>query len=171
MSAPHEASGLRVAPKPASEFAGSFEFPIHLGSDFLQTVTFDLPRASPLTLDEPAPLGTSAGPNPARLLAAAVGGCLGASLAFCLRKSHIAVAGISTTVRGTLLRNEHGRIRVGSISVLLEPVVAASDYDRIPRCLSVFEDYCVVTASIRSAVAVDVRVEPTLISSTAARAG
>jgi hypothetical protein len=62
-------------------------------------------------------------------------------------------------------------MRVGSISVLLEPVVAAADYDRMPRCLSVFEDYCVVTASIRSAIAVDVKVEPTLVAAAGAHDG
>lgn len=147
-----------------------FEFPIELGPDYLQRVTFDL-DAPPLMLDEPAPLGKGSGPNPARLLAAAVGGCLGASLAFCLRKSRVEVERIRTSVRGELARNERGRLRVSRIVVTLEPVVAAEDVDRVPRCVSVFEDYCVVTASIRAAIPVDVVIEPSAIGALEASAG
>jgi hypothetical protein len=39
-------------------------------------------------------------------------------------------------------------------------VVPARAQERMPRCLSVFEDYCIVTASIRAAIPVDVRVVP-----------
>jgi uncharacterized OsmC-like protein len=153
---------VRTAPVPSTHAAASdsFEISIDSGPEYLQTVSFDLPGAAPLVLDEPEPLGSGAGPNPARVLAAAVGGCLGASLTFCLRKSHVEVSGLKTTVRGLLARNDKGRHRVASLSVTLEPVVAASAQERLPRCVSVFEDYCVVTASIRSAIPVDVRVLP-----------
>ncbi len=39
-----------------------------------------------LVTDEPAPLGGAAGPNPSRLLGAAVANCLAASLPFAMRK-------------------------------------------------------------------------------------
>jgi uncharacterized OsmC-like protein len=42
----------------------------------------DLPGVAAITVDEAPPLGRAAGPNPAALLAAAVGNCLAASLLF-----------------------------------------------------------------------------------------
>ena len=47
---------------------------------FVSTFPFpDVPAATALTIDEPLPAGDGAGPTPAALLAAAVGGCLAAS--------------------------------------------------------------------------------------------
>lgn len=113
---------------------------------------------SALVVDEPPPLGTGGGPNPARLLATAVGSCLSASLLFCLEKSRVVVHGVHTKVVGTLKRNERGRLRIGALDVAL--VVEADDEEikRIARCIELFEDYCVVTASVRKGVDVNVTV-------------
>jgi organic hydroperoxide reductase OsmC/OhrA len=142
----------------------AFELTLELGEDYAQRATFDIAGAAPLLLDEPAPLGAGSGPNPARVLGAAVGACLGDSLAFCLRKAHVNVLRIRTTVRGVVVRNERGRLRIGRLDVTLEPEVPADQRARIPRCLGVFEDYCIVTASIRAAVPVEVTVTPVFVS-------
>jgi uncharacterized OsmC-like protein len=113
-----------------------------------------------LLLDEPEPLGEGRGPNAARLLAAAVGNCLSASALFCLRKARVDVRGMRTTVRASLVRTERGRLRVGAIQVEIHPEVAAADLDRIDRCLALFEDYCVVTQSVRDGLEVAVEVKP-----------
>jgi organic hydroperoxide reductase OsmC/OhrA len=113
-----------------------------------------------LLVDEPAPLGGGHGPNAARLLAAAVGNCLSASALLCLRKARIEVHGMRTVVRTSMQRNEHGRLRIGSIAVELSPVVAPDDAARIGRCLDLFEDFCIVTQSVRGGIDVDVQVTP-----------
>lgn len=113
-----------------------------------------------LVVDEPAPLGAGSGPNAARLLGAAVGNCLAASLAFCLQRSRIELRGLSVDVRGTIVRNEQGRFRIGGVAVRLAPDVAADDAERMQRCLGVFEDFCIVTQSVRQGLQVDVAVEP-----------
>src|SRR5688572_13636200 len=79
----------------------------------------ELPGALPLTLDEEPPLGGGAGPNPAAVLASAVGGCLAASLLFCLRKARIAPDHLSADVAAHIVRNDAGRFRVGRIDVEL----------------------------------------------------
>ena len=112
----------------------------------------------PLLLDEPPPLGLGAGPHPARLLAAAVGDCLSASLVFCLSKARIEIASLETSVLGTYRRNERGRLRIGSLAVSIQLDVARSERERIATCLASFEDFCVVTASVRKGIEVSVEV-------------
>ena len=113
-----------------------------------------------MTVDESPPLGRGEGPSPARLLATSVGHCLSASLVFCLRRSHIELESLTTAVEGDFVRNETGRLRIGRLDVRLEPVVPAEDLDRIGRCIEVFEDYCIVTGSIRQGIDVTVEVTP-----------
>jgi len=112
-----------------------------------------------LLLDEPPPLREGRGPNAARILGAAVGNCLGASLLFCLRRARIEVRELRVAVEGTLVRNERGRLRLGEIRVKLLPDVAPEQRDRIGRCLDLFEDFCVVTESVRRGIDVQVAVE------------
>jgi uncharacterized OsmC-like protein len=135
----------------------SLELSLQDGSAF--TVDFGQEGVPDLTLDEPPPVGAGRGPNPARLLGAAVGTCLGASLLFCLRKAHVQVNALRATVEGRLVRNPQGRLRVGEIRVRLAPDVAPEDRDRMARCLELFEDYCIVTESVRQGISVDVEVE------------
>lgn len=123
------------------------------------SVDFEQEGIPPLLLDESPPLGEGRGPNAAQLLAAAIGNCLGASLLYCLGKSRVEVRGMRTTVEGTLVRNERGRVRVGAIRVKLAPDVAPEQRDRMSRCLELFEDFCIVTESVRQGVRVDVEVE------------
>ena len=123
-------------------------------------VDFDQEGVSPLLMDEPEPLGDGAGPNAARLLAAAVGNCLSASALYCLRRARIDVYGMQTTVEASLERNEAGRLRVKAVRVRIEPVVDESQRARMQRCVELFEDFCVVTQSVREGIDVDVAVEP-----------
>jgi uncharacterized OsmC-like protein len=115
----------------------------------------------PLVADESPPLGEGAGPNPARLLAAAVGDCLSASLLFCLGKSKVEVAGVKTRVTGTYVRNERNRLRVGRLDVAISIDVPGGDPARLSKCLELFEDFCVVTASVRKGIPVGVTVTDT----------
>lgn len=132
-------------------------------------VDFGMDGVDALTVDEPPPLGEGAGPNPARLLAAAVGSCMSASLLFCARRGRVPVEGIRTTVEGTLVRNETGRLRIGGLKVRLHPALG-EDADRWTRCLEVFEDYCIVGQSVRDGIPLDVEVVPAAPAAEAALA-
>ena len=126
------------------------------GYEFLAAF-HNFPEAAPLLVDEPAPLGASHGPNAAALLGTAVGNCLAASLLFCLRRSRVEVAGLEAHVSVRVARSDSGRMRVSGIEVALAPELADSaDAAKLLRCQDLFEDFCVVTASIRKGI--DVRV-------------
>lgn len=141
--------------EPVSEFTVS----IAQVADYEFRVSFDGSALAPLTVDEGPPLGKSAGPSPARLLAAAVGSCLSASLLFCARKAKLDLKHLRSRVRVQTVRNEQRRLRIGQIDVVISPEVAEADRERAGRCLELFEDYCTVTQSVRNGIPVQVRVE------------
>jgi organic hydroperoxide reductase OsmC/OhrA len=122
-------------------------------------VKFDLPGMPELLVDESEPLGKNAGPNPSRLLSAAVGSCLSSSLLFCLSKGRIAVDDLKTSVETVIRRNEKGRWRIAALKVKLHPVIREEDVSRSKRCLERFEDFCVVTESVRNGIEVNVDIE------------
>ena len=98
-----------------------FELGLTLRDGYTFTVDFAPGEGRPLVVDELPPLGEANGPNPARLLAAAVGSCLSASLLFCLRKSRVEVTELRTTVEGTIVRNERGRLRSAACASASHP--------------------------------------------------
>ena len=138
--------------------AGSFELSIERVHDYELRVRFGEPTLPDLTLDEPPPLGASHGPNPARVLAAAIGSCLGASLIFCLTRAKVPLHGLTSRVVVDLVRNEQRRLRIGKVVVQLRPVV--DDPAALTACLAGFEDFCVVTQSVRDGLDVEVSVDP-----------
>ncbi|MCC6620714.1 MAG: OsmC family protein [Deltaproteobacteria bacterium] len=143
-----------------SQPVGEFSLQLERQSGYAFEITFDKAHYPKLRMDEPAPLGEDSGPNPARMLAAAVADCLAASLLFCMQKQGVKPDGLSADVKVELVRNEERRLRIGSIDVALRPRVAAGS-PAIGACLSTFEDFCVVTQSVRNGLDVRVHVEPT----------
>jgi uncharacterized OsmC-like protein len=113
-----------------------------------------------LLMDEPEPLGHGKGPNPSRVLSAAIGNCLSASLLFCLQKARVYSKVIKTTVTTTTSRNDKGRIRISGskVSINVEIDQAEEATNRINKCLELFEDFCVVTQSVRNGIEVEVEV-------------
>ena len=122
-------------------------------------VKFDWPGNAELLLDEPAPLGHARGPNAARLIAAAVGNCLSASLVFCLAGKFRQKPGpVRASVTGHIERNERGRLRIGGFDVTLTLSDTAASIGHFDRCLEQFEDFCIATQSIRQGIPVSVKV-------------
>lgn len=137
---------------------GAFSLTLERVGNYEFETKFDLEHLPPILLDEPPPLGGNKGPNASRMLAAAVGNCLSASLLFCLEKSKVSGQSVKTNVTGTLIRNEKGRLRVGRLDVHIKIDIPGETPQRTSRCLELFEDYCVVTASVRKGIQVNVRV-------------
>ena len=137
-----------------------FEVQLELLQDYRCEVSFDQAQMGSLWMDEPQPLGSGSGPNASRMLAAAVGNCLSASLLFCLNKARVPHAGVQTRVAGELVRNAKGRLRVGHLEVTMVLLgEAPQPQGRLERCLGMFEDFCVVSASVRQGIPISVCVE------------
>ena len=129
-------------------FTRGYEFVAHFDGDSLPWMFFD----------EPPPLGAGAAPNAAAVLGAAVADCLSASLALCLRKAHLDLVDMTADVVTHVARNEQGRFRISGIDVELKPQLTDADAARFKRCEAVFEDYCIVTQSVRQGIPVNVTI-------------
>ena len=137
---------------------GDFRIELVQLADYRFEVRFDNPAVPTLITDELAPLGGDAGPSPSRLLATAVANCLAASLLFALRKFKNEAGPLRVTAAVSMIRNAQNRLRVGRVAVDLHLGVLGSEISMLDRILGQFEDFCIVTQSIRTAVQVDVRV-------------
>ena len=126
--------------------------------DYDFRVKFDLDNADQLMMDEPSPLGNDNGPNAARLVAAAAANCLSASLMFCLAKKDVPANGLRTEVTCSMARNDKNRLRIGRLDVRITATSELTSSKKLDRCLSLFEDFCVVTASLREGIDVGVEV-------------
>jgi uncharacterized OsmC-like protein len=111
-----------------------------------------------LYADESPPLGAGAGPNPAQLLAAAVGNCMSDSLLFALRKFKQHPEPIQAEATATIDRNAENRLRVQNIYVKLTLGAAASSLAHLDRALDQFEEFCTVGQSVRQGIALAIEV-------------
>lgn len=124
-------------------------------------IRFDGLDAAPLLTDETPPLGKSEGPTPTRLLAAALVNCLAVSLQFALSKKGVTPKTVEAVAHVELGRNEQNRLRVQHVSVRVVPTVSAdASAQAVDDAIDVFEDFCVVTQSVRAGVTVEVSVDP-----------
>lgn len=141
-----------------SEPAGGFDLTLEQVDAYEFKVKFDKASMADLATDEPPPLGHDKGPNPTRLLAAAVANCLSASLVFCMSKQRAPISGVKTSAHVELVRNDQKRLRVGHIDVriALPPGV---DADKLKVCQGMYEEFCVVTQSVREGLKVNVSLE------------
>jgi len=135
---------------------------IRLAREFEFVAEFDDVNGSPSILfDEPEPLGHNRAPSAAAVLGAAVGNCLAASLAFCVRKARVDLDDVVAHVATRVARNDQGRYRIVGIDVDLEASIGEGDRARLDRCGNLFEDFCIVTQSVRQGIPVNVTVKQT----------
>lgn len=130
---------------------------LELIQDYQFNISFDDQGLADIRSDEPSPVGRGEHPNATRYLSAAVGNCLCASLAFCLRKARSEPIAMKATVRTVLGRNEKGRLRVLKMHVTIYPEV--DDPSKLERCIPLFQDFCTVSAAVREGIDIQVSVE------------
>lgn len=121
-------------------------------------IDFDHGRSPGVVSDLAPPLGENAGPDPEKLLASAVATCLSSSLLFALKKYGNEAPPLRTTATPVLARNADKRMRVGRIDVVIDLGVPATALKMLERTLATFEEYCVVTQSVRQGIPVNLRV-------------
>ncbi len=127
-------------------------------ADYRFEANFGTPGMPVLVTDEPASLGGNAGPSPDHLLGAAVANCLASSLLFALRKFKNQPEPIRAVAVVEKARNAERRMRISRIGVDLHLGAPSAGMQMLERALAQFEDFCVVTQSVRAGIAVDVRV-------------
>lgn len=137
---------------------GQFTISMEQLNDFEFKVKFD--DGKELLMDEPEPIGSGQGPNPARLISASIGYCLSASLFFALQKARVDTKILKTTVTTQVTRNEKGRLRIAGSKVSINAELDQSEntINRRQKSLELFEDFCVATQSIRNGFDVEVEV-------------
>jgi organic hydroperoxide reductase OsmC/OhrA len=146
-------------PAPAGEIVNEYTVSLEQIADYEFRVKLDKEHYKEIEMDEPPPLGHDKAPNAGRLLAAAVGNCLSASLLFCSRKSKVSIEKIRTKVTVQIVRTENRRQRVGKLLVEIDPQVAQEQRAEALRCMGIFEDYCVITQSVRRGIEVEVKIK------------
>jgi uncharacterized OsmC-like protein len=135
-----------------------FHVGVEREEEFVFKVDFGLDGVGDLVMDEPKPLGGGTGPNASRVLAAAVGNCLCASLLFCLQRSRVEVEGVEASVSGVLARNEKGHWRIKEMDVEVTPEVDEGKAKQLERCVEIFEEFCIVSSSVRQGIPINVKV-------------
>lgn len=113
----------------------------------------------PIVTDESAPLGEDRGPDPSAVLATAIANCLASSLLFALRKFRNAPGPIRAEIVAHRERNADGRWRIPRAEVVLQLSDDAEAFEHLPRVIGQFEQFCVVTQSVREGIDVAVTVK------------
>lgn len=138
--------------------AGTFTIHLEQKQDYDFRVKFDADSIDELLMDEPEPLGQNHGPNASCLVTAAAANCLSASLLFCLAKKDVPAESVCTETTCTLERNDKNRLRIGRIDVRITAADELIESKKFDRCQDLFEDFCVVTASLRQGIEVGVEI-------------
>ena len=114
-----------------------------------------------LYIDERNKKGTNIiRPSPKKLLALSVLGCLAASFEFCLQKKQFSLSDLDGKAEVTLARNDKGFWRVKKIDVDILPKVDNPKMrKRVDQCKKFFEQYCIISESLRKGIEVNINLE------------
>jgi len=112
-------------------------------------------------IDEPKSFhGTDLGPSSVEYVLIGIGGCLGSTLTFCLKKYDIDIEDLEIIVDGTLShRGPLKRLRLVKVEVKLCLTTKNTEKPKkIDECINNFKEHCVVSNSIINGLPIDVNV-------------
>ncbi|MFX1572963.1 MAG: OsmC family protein [Promethearchaeota archaeon] len=99
------------------------------------------------------------GPHPSSLLALSVLGCLAASFTFCLKKKGFTLKELTGKAEVITRRNERGFWRVKAINIDIIPKIDNLNMrKRADICMKFFEQYCIISESLRAGMEVNVNI-------------
>ncbi|MFW9865332.1 MAG: OsmC family protein [Candidatus Thorarchaeota archaeon] len=100
------------------------------------------------------------GPSPVKLLALSVLGCLAASFSFCLKKKEFLLSDLRGHAEVRIARNDKHLWRVKKIDVKIIPKIDTPELrKRADQCAKFFEQYCIISESLRNGIEVNFELE------------
>lgn len=100
------------------------------------------------------------GPNPSKLLALSVLGCLAGSLTFCLKKKKSSLSDIKGNAIITSMKNEDGFWRLKKIDITLNPRIDNSEMRKsMDQCQKSFEQFCIISESLREGIDININID------------
>ena len=112
-------------------------------------------------LDEPESFhGNDIGPSPVEYFLIGIGGCLGSTFTYCLKKQGIKIDALDVVVDGQL-KHLGPKMSLQLVNIEAELIITAKDGEssgKIEQCIKTFRDYCIVSNSITQGVPLDVTV-------------
>ena len=139
-----------------SEDESEFEVRLTQIEGYSFKIDFGLNGVAPLIGDEDPPLGKNAGPDPSRLLGAAIAQCALSSLLFCMQKSRADLRGLKAIARLRFGRNEKKRLRITGIDLMIDADASESDRSKLERCLPIFQEFCTVSQSVKAGIPIKI---------------
>lgn len=101
-------------------------------------------------------LNEKIGPNPSKLLALSILGCMSASFAFCLQKKDFSLSDFEGKAFITSKRNEKGLWRIKEIKIELHPKIDSLKMrERVDQCRKFFEQFCIISESIKEGIEIN----------------
>ncbi|MDX1797298.1 MAG: OsmC family protein [Candidatus Lokiarchaeia archaeon] len=93
------------------------------------------------------------GPNPSKLLALSILGCMSASFVFCLQKKDFSLSDFKGKAFITSKRNEKGLWRIKQIKLELHPKIDTPKMrERADQCQKFFEQFCIISESLKEGI-------------------
>lgn len=112
-----------------------------------------------LNVDEPSSFhGTDLGPSAVEYLLIGIGGCLGTTFIYCLKKNNVELEKLEVIVDGNLSHTGPKMLlRLVNVDVDLNftPKETSTDVE-ITRCINEFTEYCIVTNSIANGLPIQI---------------
>ncbi|MFX1567758.1 MAG: OsmC family protein [Promethearchaeota archaeon] len=100
------------------------------------------------------------GPNPSKLLALSVLGCLAGSLTFCCKKNNVSLSDIEGKAIVTSMKNENGFWRLKKIDITLNPKIDNSEIRKnLDQCQKSFKQFCIISESIREGIDININLD------------
>ncbi|MFX1237890.1 MAG: OsmC family protein [Promethearchaeota archaeon] len=112
-------------------------------------------------IDEPESFnGTELGPSPVEYVLIGIGGCLGSTLSYCLKKKGLEINKLEIIIDGKIRHEEpYNRLRITSVDAELHLNMKDNgNTGEIDSCVESFLKYCIVSNSISQGIPIDVKV-------------